>query len=239
MVGFTLWTVNVHIVLYSSVELSTCVTLCHSLLSPSQTVLAAPKLTAFAMGILTRLVSKRVWERQPLWEGFIKCCEITLPHSIPVMLQLPVPQLEQVMKVSPKLSRGLREHVRALNAAGGASSLPRNVLAVLMQPATPAHTPSTATPRAPVSTPSAIGASTPVPSSSASSSAAAPAPSSEEKTGASVSSVSGVEMHAEQAPVGASSDPRLTNTVADTLSVDPRLAARAVVADPRLAVKRP
>jgi len=50
----------------------------------------------FVMNILSRLIVKQVWTDKRLWEGFIKCCQMTLPHSISILLQLPAPQLEEL-----------------------------------------------------------------------------------------------------------------------------------------------
>ena len=35
-----------------------------------------------------------------MWQGFIKCCEVTKPQSFPVLLQLPTQQLKSILEVS-------------------------------------------------------------------------------------------------------------------------------------------
>ncbi|ETO08180.1 hypothetical protein RFI_29210, partial [Reticulomyxa filosa] len=54
-------------------------------------------LVGFAMNVLSRLISKRVWENKSLWEGFIRCAHLTQPHSCHVLLKLGKPQLQDVL----------------------------------------------------------------------------------------------------------------------------------------------
>ena len=90
-----------------------------------QALVVYPKLTGFAMGLLTRLISKRVWEDAILWKGFIRCCEKTQPTSFPVLLQLPKTQLEDVLLQSPGLKMALKAHSREIASRG---AFPRKVL---------------------------------------------------------------------------------------------------------------
>ena len=76
-----------------------------------QTVHKYPKLTGFVMGLLARLITKQatapaptphsarsshtlagvgaqVWTDERLWQGWIKCCRSTTPHSYAVVLQV-------------------------------------------------------------------------------------------------------------------------------------------------------
>jgi len=77
-----------------------------------QTIEQFPKLTGFTMGILSRLISKQVWASTQLWQGFVKCCKVTQPHSFPVLLQLPPTQLEDVLKRVPSLKTPLVEYCK-------------------------------------------------------------------------------------------------------------------------------
>ena len=40
-----------------------------------------------------------------MWQGFIKCCEVTKPHSFQVLLKLPVEQLQSILEVKVYLAR--------------------------------------------------------------------------------------------------------------------------------------
>ncbi|CAB4065455.1 SYMPK [Lepeophtheirus salmonis] len=46
-----------------------------------QSLTAYPKLIGFVMNILQRLIVKQVWRQKTLWDGFVKCCERTVPQS--------------------------------------------------------------------------------------------------------------------------------------------------------------
>ncbi|CAF1253475.1 unnamed protein product [Adineta steineri] len=62
-----------------------------------------PKMVSFVMNILQRLITKQAWKQARIWEGFIKCCQKTRPHSFPLLLQLPPPQLKHVFQTTPEL----------------------------------------------------------------------------------------------------------------------------------------
>ncbi|KAJ2998304.1 hypothetical protein HDV02_004618 [Globomyces sp. JEL0801] len=64
--------------------------------------------------ILTRLITKQIWTNPQLWNGFIRCCTITFPASIPVLLALPDAQGKDVLENSPKLKTGLTEYLDRL-----------------------------------------------------------------------------------------------------------------------------
>jgi len=55
----------------------------------------------------------QVWKQKKVWEGFIKCCQRTKPQSFQVLLQLPPPQLSDVLTTSPDLQQPLLSHVMA------------------------------------------------------------------------------------------------------------------------------
>ena len=90
-----------------------------------------PKMVGFVMSILQRLINKQVsgldrfacilepsafqaWKQARIWEGFIKCCQKTQPHSFPLLLQLPAPQLKHVFQTAPELRDGLLRHLRSM-----------------------------------------------------------------------------------------------------------------------------
>jgi len=91
-----------------------------------QTVQKHPKITMFVMGLLSRLVTKQVWSDARLWQGWIKCCRSTTPHSYPVILQLPPRQLEDVIKKHPDLVQPLALYFKA-----NTTPIPRASLALL------------------------------------------------------------------------------------------------------------
>ncbi|XP_021744745.1 uncharacterized protein LOC110710718 isoform X2 [Chenopodium quinoa] len=93
-----------------------------------QAIGAFPALVDFIMDILSRLVSKQIWKYPKLWVGFLKCAQLTQPHSFTVLLQLPQAQLEAALNKIPALKAPLAAHANQQNIK---SSLPRSVLTVL------------------------------------------------------------------------------------------------------------
>ena len=73
-----------------------------------------PRLVGFVMNILNKLIVKQVWIYPKVWQGFIKCCQMTKPQSLPVMLQLPHIQLEEILQASPDIKGDLFKHVSTL-----------------------------------------------------------------------------------------------------------------------------
>jgi len=76
-----------------------------------QSLTTFPRLIAFIMNILQRLILKKVWHQKTQWEGFIKCCQKTKPNSFQVLLQLPPEQLEDVLYQCPEMRKSLLDHV--------------------------------------------------------------------------------------------------------------------------------
>ncbi|KAK1324177.1 hypothetical protein QJS10_CPA02g00198 [Acorus calamus] len=83
-----------------------------------QAIDAFPTLVDFVMGILSRLVSKQIWKMPKLWVGFLKCAYQTQPHSFPVLLQLPPPQLESALNKHPSLRGPLAAHANQTGDSG-------------------------------------------------------------------------------------------------------------------------
>ena len=55
-----------------------------------------------------------MWNLPLLWEGFVKCCEKTVPDSFQVILLLPPERLLTVLESHPNLKLALQQHVTAL-----------------------------------------------------------------------------------------------------------------------------
>lgn len=89
-----------------------------------------PKLKGFIMNLLLRLINKQVWKTPKLWEGFVKCCERTVPQSFQVLLQLPPPQLLNVFELSKGMRLKLLSHVETFSEHQQAH-IPKSVLKVL------------------------------------------------------------------------------------------------------------
>lgn len=75
--------------------------------------------------LLSRLITKKIWDIPPLWEGFIRCAKLIAPASFGALLQLPKDQLRELVDKQPSLKSGLREYVtkRAPSKARGAGFL--------------------------------------------------------------------------------------------------------------------
>ncbi|XP_055354326.1 symplekin-like [Paramacrobiotus metropolitanus] len=86
--------------------------------------------TYFIMNILNKLIDREVWTYPLLWEGFVKCCEKTLPPSIPVLLRLPSERLKAALDSSPALRGPLQKHLLDLHAEQRAH-LPPDTLQLL------------------------------------------------------------------------------------------------------------
>ncbi|KAM3305159.1 symplekin [Capsicum chacoense] len=93
-----------------------------------QAIDAFPTLVDLVMEILSKLVIRQVWRMPKLWVGFLKCVSQTQPHSFPVLLQLPPPQLESALNKYANLRSPL---VAFANQPNIKTSLPRSTLAQL------------------------------------------------------------------------------------------------------------
>lgn len=90
-----------------------------------------PWLIGFVMNVLQRLILKQVWRQKKVWEGFIKCCQRTKPQSFQVLLQLPAPQLADVLENSSDLRQPLLDHVM-LFTENQRAHIPQSVMDVLV-----------------------------------------------------------------------------------------------------------
>merc|ERR1719474_1615127 len=82
-----------------------------------QSLALYPHLMGFTMNILQRLIVKQVWKQKTLWDGFIKCCQRTKPQSFTIMLQLPSPQLHNLLQQAEDLRDPLLVHVQGFTEA--------------------------------------------------------------------------------------------------------------------------
>ena len=64
-------------------------------------------LRPFTMDLLRYLMERKVWEAPRLWTGFLKCVKVSVPHSLPVILELPKAQVEDTLKQFPELKEPL------------------------------------------------------------------------------------------------------------------------------------
>ena len=67
--------------------------------------------------LLSRLVQKEIWKEPRLWDGFALCANLTAPTSFGAMLQLPAPQLLELVRKQPSLRDPLRDYL--IYKAGG------------------------------------------------------------------------------------------------------------------------
>ena len=67
--------------------------------------------------LLSRLVQKEIWREPRLWDGFALCANLTAPTSFGAMLQLPPPQLLELVTKQPSLRDPLRDYL--IYKAGG------------------------------------------------------------------------------------------------------------------------
>ncbi|GAA5843863.1 hypothetical protein JCM5353_007394 [Sporobolomyces roseus] len=91
--------------------------------------------------LLSRLISKKVWETPALWEGFIRCAKAIAPSSFAALLQLPKEWLEDLVKKQPGMRAPLREYV--VKKGGVANARTTAILEALEDPdGTPSAVPT-------------------------------------------------------------------------------------------------
>ena len=72
-----------------------------------------------------------------VWDGFVKCCQRTKPQSYTVLLQLPPPQLRQLLSEAGDMRELLLEHVQGFTQAQR-QHVPAAVMEVLYNAEAPA-----------------------------------------------------------------------------------------------------
>lgn len=77
------------------------------------------RLTTFVVNLLQRLILKQVWKYKVIWDGFLKCCQRLKPQSYPVLIQLPLAQLQDTLTQCPDLRQPLVEYAEAINQNQG------------------------------------------------------------------------------------------------------------------------
>ncbi|GIY94622.1 symplekin [Caerostris extrusa] len=68
----------------------------------------------FSKQYFTTPYCKRSLETKKIWEGFIKCCQRTKSGSSEILLQLPAPQLKEVLDSCPDIREPLCKYVDTL-----------------------------------------------------------------------------------------------------------------------------
>ena len=69
-----------------------------------------PGLTPFVMDLLRHLIGRRIWESPRLYTGFVKCCGVSLPDSLPVLLTLPTKALSDALEQEPEMRQPLMSY---------------------------------------------------------------------------------------------------------------------------------
>ncbi|ORY07315.1 hypothetical protein K493DRAFT_310239 [Basidiobolus meristosporus CBS 931.73] len=81
-----------------------------------QSVSLHKNLAGFINSLLSRLITKKIWNSPKLWDGFIRCCKLTQPASFTVLIQLPKNQLQDVLLKCDSLKEPLKKYILELNA---------------------------------------------------------------------------------------------------------------------------
>lgn len=79
-----------------------------------QSITIYPRMSAFVINLLQRLILKQVWKQKLIWEGFLKCCQRLKPNSMAVMIQLPQQQLLDALAQCPDLRPPLLEYAQSM-----------------------------------------------------------------------------------------------------------------------------
>ena len=66
-----------------------------------QSLVAAPRLRTYVVGVLGQLAAKQVWNDPTQWRGWVMAAQQTAPESFPIWLQLPTSVLEQALASIP------------------------------------------------------------------------------------------------------------------------------------------
>ncbi|WVF65302.1 hypothetical protein IAT40_000026 [Kwoniella sp. CBS 6097] len=85
--------------------------------------------------VLPKLVTKKIWETPPLWEGFVRLSKLIAPASYGALLQLPKDQLRDLVKRQPTMKGGLKSFLASKPGS-------KAVLAELFGDDTPAQQPA-------------------------------------------------------------------------------------------------
>lgn len=64
-----------------------------------------------ANNILPKLITKKVYDNPPLWDGFVRLAKMIGPASFGSLLQLPKEWLRDVLEKQPGIKSGLKAHL--------------------------------------------------------------------------------------------------------------------------------
>ena len=81
---------------------------------------------SFGHGALHPGPCERIWESPRLYTGFVKCCGVSLPESLPVLLMLPAEPLSDALEQEPDIRQPLMSY-----AAVHLSEVPQEAKEVL------------------------------------------------------------------------------------------------------------
>ena len=63
------------------------------------------------ISILSKLVLRKVWQQPTQWEGFIRSVRILLPHSLPIVIQLPIDPFRELVDKIDSLVIPLKQYI--------------------------------------------------------------------------------------------------------------------------------
>lgn len=86
-----------------------------------QSLTMHPRLAAFVVQLLQRLVGRQVWRSKVLWDGFLKCAQRLKPHSLVVLMSLPPAQLADALNTCPELRVPMIQRADEIVAMQGGS----------------------------------------------------------------------------------------------------------------------
>ncbi|KAI9203204.1 Symplekin tight junction protein C terminal-domain-containing protein [Polychytrium aggregatum] len=87
---------------------------------------------------LAKLVTRKIWTNSKLWEGFVLCCSRTAPSSMTVVIELPRPQLEAIIKAH-FIRKALREYILSMPSEISKSDRVQSILKLVNERPAPAQ----------------------------------------------------------------------------------------------------
>ena len=69
-------------------------------------------LSNFVLNILGKLISRKVWTNQTLWEGFVRCCKKMQPLSVQILVQLPEQQYWKLIDRYPEFKAQVKKFIK-------------------------------------------------------------------------------------------------------------------------------
>ncbi|KAG0306624.1 hypothetical protein BGZ98_002041 [Dissophora globulifera] len=68
--------------------------------------------------ILAKMIPKKIWTREVLWRGFVRCAKMMQPTSSSVLASLPKPQLKEVLAMEPSLKEPVEAYLKETKSSG-------------------------------------------------------------------------------------------------------------------------